>query len=60
MKVSDCEKHCGQYQRKTWTRYYKPKNYHAIGMTHAYGFCKENNLRCAEVKKCSMTGRSEE
>lgn len=60
MKVSDCEKYCEQYQRKTWTQYYEPKNYHAIGFTHAYGFCRKNNCRCAEVKKCSMIERNKQ
>ena len=50
MKVSICEK-CPFYQRRTWSSYYEPKNYHAIGISHAYGYCKHAGKRCLEVKK---------
>lgn len=51
MKVSDC-KQCEYYQRKVWTQYYRPLNYHAIGQSHAYGYCKKYGKRCSEVKEC--------
>jgi hypothetical protein len=49
MKVSICEK-CPFYQRRTWSTYYEPKGYHAIGISHAYGYCKFARQRCLEVK----------
>lgn len=52
MKVSRCEK-CKNFERRTWSHYYKPKNYHPIGMTHAFGFCNHYNERCSCVKKCN-------
>lgn len=51
MKISGCMK-CINYRRKVWSTYYKPNGYHAIGMSHAYGFCVKHNRRCAEVKRC--------
>lgn len=51
MKVKDCEK-CKHYQRKTWSTSYKPAGYHAIGVTHAYGYCLLHKCRCLKVKNC--------
>lgn len=51
MKVSVCEK-CKYYQRRVWSSYYKPNNYHAIGVSHAYAYCSKNKERCLKVKKC--------
>ena len=55
MKVSECVK-CKFYQRRVWTRYYKPLNYHAIGNNHAYGYCTAYDKRCFNVRKCDMRG----
>ncbi len=51
MKVKDCEK-CKHHERRTWSDYYQPMNYHAIGMNHAYAYCKKHGCRCLEVKGC--------
>ena len=64
MKVSVCER-CEHYIRKVWSQYYVPNNYHPIGFSHAYAFCKKYNKRCLDVKqsicKAKMNnGRSKE
>ena len=51
MKVSKCEK-CQHYQRKVWSTYRKPKNYHAIGVSHAYAYCTKHKDRCLKIKHC--------
>ena len=51
MKVSVCEK-CEHYRRKTWVTKYKPADYHTIGITHAYGYCKKYQKRCLIIYKC--------
>ena len=51
MKVSVCEV-CEHYIRKVWSQYYVPNNYHPIGMSHAYAFCRKHNKRCLDVRKC--------
>lgn len=51
MRVQDC-KHCEHCKRKTWSTYYKPNNYHAIGVTHAYAFCDRHKKRVLNIKKC--------
>ena len=50
MKVKDCIK-CMYYWRRTWSQKYKPANYHAIGISHAYAFCLKYNKRCLKVLK---------
>lgn len=52
MRVKDCEgcRHC---ERRTWVQRYKPADYHPIGYTHAYAFCKKHNKRVSEVKSCN-------
>jgi len=52
MKVSLCKK-CKNYERKVWTHYYIPSNYHAIGMNHAYAYCNKLKERCGKVKNCT-------
>lgn len=59
MKVKDCEK-CNYCQRRVLTTYYKPKNYHAIGMSHAYAYCLKHNKRVSEVKKCDNDRRADD
>lgn len=54
MRVSDCME-CEHYQRRTWSAAYHPVDYHVIGMTHAYGFCRLHDLRCSNVKSCSFS-----
>jgi hypothetical protein len=51
MKVKDCEK-CEHRQRRVWSQYYEPKDYHAIGMSHAYAYCTKHQKRVRDVKKC--------
>lgn len=51
MKVKECEK-CEHYKRCRWSHSYYPNNYHAIGMSHAYGYCQKYSMRCSEIKKC--------
>ena len=51
MRVSYCAK-CQYYERKTWSNYHIPKNYHPIGISHAYGYCKLYCMRCSEIKPC--------
>lgn len=51
MKVKECES-CLYFSRRIWTQYYESKNYHPIGMTHAYGYCTKYKKRCVEVKSC--------
>ena len=51
MKVKQCER-CEKYERRVWSQYYEPRNYHPIGMSHAYGYCKRYKIRCLLVKKC--------
>ena len=55
MRVKDC-KNCEHCQRRTWSQYHEPKNYHPIGFTHAYAYCKKHQSRVLEVKKCEMKG----
>ena len=50
MRVKDC-KGCPFFQRLTWDQRYQPKNYHAVGFSHAYGWCKLNSKRVVNVKK---------
>ncbi len=51
MHVKDCEK-CEYCIRKVWSQVHMPKNYHAIGMSHAYHFCLKFNQRILSIKKC--------
>lgn len=51
MKVRDCEK-CQYYTRKVYSTYHVPVNYHPIGMSHAYGYCKKHDDKCLKVKNC--------
>ena len=49
MRVSDCAK-CKYYERRTWSSSYKPSNYHQIGISHAYAYCRLFRMRCSNVK----------
>lgn len=51
MRVKDCAG-CKYCDRRVWSQYYEPKNYHPIGMSHAYAFCKKHEKRVMNVKKC--------
>ena len=51
MKVKNCEK-CPHCVRRVWTDYYKPLNYHAIGINHAYPFCEKHGRRVLDIKRC--------
>ena len=53
MRVRDCVK-CDHYRRRVWSSCYKPQRYHAIGVSHAYGYCVKYEKRCLDVKKCEM------
>lgn len=52
MQVRKC-KECNHYERRRWAQYYEPANYHAIGFTHAYGYCKKYGKRCSDVTNCA-------
>lgn len=52
MRVKDC-KGCRWIQRRVWSQEYKPKNYHMIGFSHAYAYCKKYGMRVSAVKKCN-------
>ena len=51
MRVKDCRS-CPHCQRRVWSDYHIPKNYHPIGMSHAYAYCTKHRKRVSEVKKC--------
>ena len=51
MKVKDC-KGCASCQRRVYSTYHTPKNYHPIGMSHAYAYCTFHQKRVLDVKKC--------
>ena len=51
MRVKDCA-NCTRCKRRTFSTYHVPKNYHPIGMTHAYAYCEKHRKRVAAVKKC--------
>jgi hypothetical protein len=53
MKVKDCQG-CRHKQRRTWSQYVKPNNFHAIGFTHAYAYCTKHQKRVRDVKKCNV------
>lgn len=54
MRVKDCQG-CIYCKRYVWSHSYKPKDYHAIGMSHAFHWCEKYGMRCLEVPIC--TGR---
>lgn len=58
MKVQDC-KYCERCKRKTWSTYYTPNNYHAIGITHAYAYCDKYKKRVLGIKKCDKVQNDE-
>lgn len=51
MKVKDC-KNCKHCERRTFSTYHIPKNYHPVGFSHAYAYCTLHQKRVSEVKKC--------
>lgn len=55
MKVKDCKK-CPKCVRRVWSDYYVPRNYHPIGMSHAYAYCTLHKKRVLDVKKCNHGG----
>jgi hypothetical protein len=58
MRVKDCEK-CEHCQRRVWSQYYEPNNYHPIGMSHAYAYCTKHQKRVRDVKKCDELTQKE-
>lgn len=52
MKVMDCKK-CKHCKRKAWSQYYRPGNYHPIGMSHVYHWCEKYQKRILDIKKCN-------
>lgn len=52
MRIKDC-KGCLYCERLVWVQQYQPENYHQIGFSHAYHWCRQKRLRCAHVKACS-------
>lgn len=59
MRVKDCER-CTYCTRRTWSHYHKCRDYHPIGMTHAYAFCTKHDRRVSEVKKCDEYKKQED
>lgn len=57
MRVKDC-RGCEFCQRRTWSQYHEPKNYHPIGFSHAYAYCTKHRKRVSEVKKCEVKNES--
>lgn len=57
MRVKDC-KTCAHCVRRTYSTYYEPKNYHPIGMSHAYAYCTKHRTRVAWVKNCNFSQKS--
>ena len=53
MRVKDCNG-CEHCKRKVWSDYYKPTNYHAIGMSHAYAYCEKYKERVLNIKGCKQ------
>ena len=53
MKVNDC-KNCPYFKIGRWVTYHQPNNYHAIGITHRYGYCKKYKQRCLKIKNCEV------
>ena len=51
MKVKKCES-CEYYERRRWSHRYEPSRYHAIGMSHGYGYCLKHQRRCSQITKC--------
>lgn len=49
MKVGVCRK-CRYFREHHWSTYYEPRNYHAIGIPHVYGYCALMKKRCLDVK----------
>lgn len=58
MKVGTCKK-CKHFSRKVWTQYYVPKDYHPIGMNHAYAFCDKHQKRCLDIRGCKQIYEAE-
>ena len=58
MRVKDCRK-CMKCVRRVWSEYYVPRNYHPIGMSHAYAWCKRHRKRCREVRDCEVIPRGQ-
>lgn len=58
MKVSHCKK-CEYCERRVWSHTYYPNNYHPIGMSHAYMYCKRYDIRVSKVKKCKYNDERE-
>lgn len=58
MKVKECI-NCQHCDRRTWVSSYKPANYHEVGVSHAYRYCKLHKMRCLEVKTCTFTKEME-
>lgn len=56
MKREDC-KSCEFFRERRWVQRYEPNNYHAIGMTHIYGWCDKYGERLVFIKKYSRSAR---
>lgn len=52
MRVKDCEG-CRYCEHKVWSSSYKPANYHAVGVAHAYHYCEYHKKRCLEMPWCN-------
>lgn len=52
MRVEHC-KSCKHCERRVWSSSYKPANYHAVGVSHAYRYCTFHDARCLSVRQCT-------
>lgn len=59
MKVREC-KRCEYNKRRAWKQYHEPVNYHPIGMSHVYAYCKYYRKRCSEITKCYRKEKTDE
>lgn len=57
MKVSICENNkCACYERRRWSHRHVGCNGRAVGMTHAFGYCRLEKKPCADIKRCLLFG----
>lgn len=59
MKIKTCET-CKHYKRCRHTEAYKPRDYHTIGHTWYYSWCKKHEERCLKIRGCTPETDGEE
>lgn len=58
MRVSECQK-CIYHERRSFSTYHEPKNYHSIGFKHIYAYCEKHKKRCRDVRECEVMENAE-